>query len=416
MSNRENSLLEASKYLTNVKKASAKKAKNIKKKAEKEKEKFVDKYHKILDGREKKLREHTILVEDTKDAMLGTALKAIYITALEANTLTDEGIDLAENLVDTYIKECGGATAIFNNQARNKTYLLSRLQQIVEDATDDEVKEIESDPDAAKEDKTEDKDDKDTKKNDNDNKEDNSTDTNNDDSEDKEISYDNYRADGDDFEDDGDLDDDGVDDVSDSDTDDLPLDSDPDNDDTEAADDMIDNMDQEDLSIDGDSESHGKIFDELEDEEDIRKAVKLIRQRVADAEETFIKNNAEDKKAIDDLLSKISNSIKTVEDLDDEDSPESQIAQESARTNRRKMQNITDNRPLTVLERMTRGLMASIVKDDSLKERYVTESGSIDTGNIFESAKLLYGFMETLNTLQLDKIDEAYIEEVLNNL
>ena len=39
-------------------------------------------------------------MESARNDALSTALKAIYITALEANSLTDEGIVLAETMVD----------------------------------------------------------------------------------------------------------------------------------------------------------------------------------------------------------------------------------------------------------------------------------------------------------------------------
>ena len=60
-----------------------------------------------------------------------------------------------------------------------------------------------------------------------------------------------------------------------------------------------------------DSKATGKakMFEELEDEEDVRKAIDLIKDRVANAEEAFIKRNAEDKRKIDNLLGKISGDI-----------------------------------------------------------------------------------------------------------
>lgn len=113
-------------------------------------------------------------------------------------------------------------------------------------------------------------------------------------------------------------------------------------------------------TVDGDgAENKGKIFEELEKEEDVKKAIELIKQRVADAEESFIKRNAEDKKQIDELLSKISDNVKTVEDLSEEEPEKSKVAEESARNYNRRIKAITENRPLTVLEKMTRNLSSS---------------------------------------------------------
>ena len=175
-------------------------------------------------------------------------------------------------------------------------------------------------------------------------------------------------------------------------------------------------MSDEDITIDGDSENNGKVFEELEKEEDIKKAIELIRTRVADAEEAFIKRNTEDKKKIDELLSKISDNVKTVEDIADDDNAQSQVAKEAVMINRRKIKDITNNRPLTVFEAMTRNISENIIKNDSVKDGYVNESGTLDTASVIETAKVMYGFLETLNTLQLENVDADYIKNILENM
>ena len=188
-------------------------------------------------------------------------------------------------------------------------------------------------------------------------------------------------------------------------------------DDEDLEDDEDGEEDVEDTSVDGEnSEPQGKIFDELEKEEDVQKAVQLIRQRVADAEEDFIKRNAEDKKKIDDLLGKISDNIKTVEDISDNDSTKSKIAQEATMMYRRKIKNITENRPQSVFERMARKLTESITKDSDLRSIYLAESGRADMASIIENTKVMYGFLEALSTLQLEKVDDQYIANVLKEM
>lgn len=91
--------------------------------------------------------------------MLSTALKAIYIGAInEIDLLDANGLKFCESRVDQFIEEQGGATAVLSNMA-GKTYLLSRLATIVEDAaekaeeeTDEEEKAAGTVPDKAKED------------------------------------------------------------------------------------------------------------------------------------------------------------------------------------------------------------------------------------------------------------------------
>lgn len=360
-------------------------------------ERLANKINGILESREFNQRYLSRLKESYKDKALATALKGIYIEALDPASLTDDGILLAESMVDNYIKENGGATKILNG-VKNNTYFLARLTQIVEDAADDEVEKD-------KKEESEDKDDKSKK-------------------EEKKESKEKEDKDDVSFKDDEDSDDAKKED----DSDDIDLASGSDQDD--AADDIIngdeDSDDENDKkskkketkekSIDGTPESNGKVFDELEKEEDVRKAVNLIRKRVSDAEETFIKRNAEDKKQINDLLNKISDNIKTVEDIDDKEDSKSKVAEESANIARQKINEITEHRPLSVFEKLTRNLSKNIVRNTVTKEMYMTESGKLDMPAVYESARVMYGFLETLNTLQLEKVDKKYIKETLDSM
>ena len=188
-------------------------------------------------------------------------------------------------------------------------------------------------------------------------------------------------------------------------------------------DDTVEEDEQEidNTSIDGENtEPQGKIFDELDKEEEVQKAVETIAQRVADAEEDFIKRNAEDKKKIDDLLGKLSDNIKTVEQLSNDDSIEGKkqadIAQEHANIIRREIKSVTANRPQSVFERMARKLTESVTKDPDTRAIYLAESGRTDIGNVVEHTKVMYGFLETLRTLQLENVDSQYIENVLKSM
>ena len=361
----------------------------------------------IIESRKENFEAHGNLLESCKNNELSKAIKAIYITALEANTLTDNGIFLAENMVDSWIKEKGGASNIFR-ECSGKTYFLDRLQQIVEDAAEEDVKDIEKDESGD----SEDEDDKSSKKEDDskdESKSDDSTDT-----EDKEDTKDTEDKDS---KDDSDNSSENTENLNDSlndtfdDVDNYGTDDEEDDSDIEIVD---DDEEDEDDDLESDGESHGKVFDELEKEEDVKKAISLIRQRVADAEETFIKRNAEDKKQIDELLGRISDNIKTVKDMDEE-SEEAKIAQENASLARRRINNITESRPLSIFEKMTRTLSPNIIKNEALKEQF-TEDGKIDFGSIVESSKVMYAFLETLNTLQLEKVDEAYISSILKDI
>jgi len=493
----------------------------------------IDRINNIRDSREIKRMEHSRLLEDCKNDALATVIKAIYIEALQPEALTDNGLILAESLVDSWIKNKGGASRVIAEN-RNKTYLLNRLCTIAEEAAFREAEEIEGmddegsdtntdsaptpaddkkakvtelmaqaqaliakataiqngenvdtdddtsedsaedtsdsvsaddlssdDAESSEDNNEENSEESETKTNDEKSEEDSEEDNFDDDTEmdsdseediddieDDEESEDDSEEDEDDLDNDGESDEEEDEDIDsieddeeDSDEDDFDDDTEMDSDSEEDIDDMEDDPDEEDdieddgnidgsdiadtdeepTSIngtddEGESNPNGQIFDDLEQEEDVKKAVEIISQRVADAEEDFVKRNAEDKKKIDDLIGKISDNIKTVEKISDNDSPESKVAEESVRMYNRQIKNITENRPQKVFEKMVRKLSESAIKDKVLKEAYTLDDGKLDIGGIIESAKVMYGFLEALNTLQLERVDKDYIMNVIKEL
>ena len=402
-----------------------------------------------VEKRKVKENAHRALIEGARDDALGTSLKAIYISALNPYSLTDNAIIYAESLVDAWIKENGGATKILSEH-KNDTYLLNRLATIVEDAAQEEVKDVEEDADK-KEDPSEKKDDdkSEDKKEDSDDKKEDEKDSEDksDDKESKDDTDDSSSEDSDEDsdDDDDDLDDDEDDDSSEEDDDDETDDDDDDNDlgtvgldddddddfeepdpDEDALEDddvndalgdpiSDDEGDEDDPSID-DGEEKGKLFDDLNKEPDIKKAVNIIQQRVADAEEDFIKNNAEDKKKINDLITKVSDNVKTVENINNKDDGESKVAEEAARIYNRKIEAIREARPLTIFEKMTRQLAGGLLKDEVVKEQFIDENGKFDIGAVIEAAKVQYTFLETLNTLQLETFTEDKLNKILEEV
>ena len=449
----------------------------------------------IIKSRKRRLdAEHGRLLEAARNEAFAKVIKGIYIGALEVGTLSDNGIMLAESMVDNWIKENGGASSILT-KVGNNTYLLSRITQIVENAAIETINEIESEEEDEEEDKKATAEDKAKEFIKNANKEDikdfvsNILDSiqkkskddakeaiekkqekeeekkaeaeNSDDNEevDIEIEDDEKPEEGKDEskedsekteeeseesedanKDDKDAEIEGSDpdeetgveiedDTSESEDEDSLGSVDDDDETSEKEDEATDDTDEElgepldddgidqDISVDGDTSNDGKIFDQLDKEEDVQKAVELIRSRVADAEETFIRNNAEDKKKVDELLNKISNNVKTVEDLNDKNEAKAEVAKESARYNKMKIDSIRENRPLTVFEKMTRNLSSSIITNESVLKEYTDEdTGTLDMGAVIESARVMYGFLETVNTLQLAKVDANYIQNILDNM
>lgn len=432
MIKRENAFVEAIKF---VRSRNNELVEESEKKAQEkihEHAKFMNEYYKIKQSRLDKQRERVQLYESAQNQELATAIKAIYITALEAETLTDNGLLLAEELVDKWITTEGGAAKILREN-KNKTYLLNRICTIVEEAARADLRAIYEAEDEDEDDITGEEDDE----------VDYDLGDDSDDDEDEEVVDDPETEEETPVEDDKEKEPEtdsngevkyGIEGEKDS-ADQVTADED--HDEPEVEDEVEKQMDQElpdedstseedideeiaDDEAESDVESEpedydNKVLEDLDKEEDVRKAVALIRQRVADAEETFIKNNARDKEQINTLLGKISDNIKTVEDMaeKDKEAGKDAVAQENVRMSRRSIDNITNNRPLSIMEMFARSLNKDIIRDDILKEHYIEEDGKLDMDTIVESAKVLYGFLETLNTIQIGrKIDKAYLEEI----
>lgn len=428
---RENAFVEAMKFIKDRNnKLAEKDEQNINERVESH-SKFLNEYYNVMKNRENNRIQREKIVEGARNAELATAIKAIYITALEAATLTDNGILLAEELVDKWIQDEGGATKIMR-ECKNKTYLLSRICDIVEEAALEDIKVIFED-DKDDDDITKEEEDLDYDLDDDDDKKDKEEviddpeteeEVEVDDEDEKEVDYDikDKKDEADQLDDEKEADvkdevevkmDDTIKDFDDNDEDEDDDDDEDDDEDEDLEDEDIDDDGEDDIEPEPENYDN-KVLEDLDKEEDVQRAVALIRQRVADAEETFIKNNAKDKEQINALLGKISDNIKTIEDMKDSDKEKGKdaVAQESVKMSRRKINDITNNRPLSIMEMFARNLNKDIIRDESLKENYIEEDGSLDIDTIVESAKVLYGFLETLNTIQLKKIDENYIKSI----
>ena len=422
MIKRENTFVEAMKFLhERNNQLAAKDEQKINERVESHAD-FLKKYYDIRQSRVDNQIQRNKIIEGARNTELGTALKAIYITALEAETLTDNGLILAEELVEKYILDEGGASKIMR-ECKNKTYLLNRICNIVEEAALEDMRLIFEDDEEDEDDITKSEDEEevdydmeeDKKKEESEEDDDEKEEVIDDDEEEVEVDYDiEDSKDEADQVDDEDKEPEVEDEVEKQMDDNLPVEDESIEDDEENDGDIDDDGEDD---VESEPEDYdNKVLEDLDKEEDVQKAVALIRQRVADAEETFIKNNAKDKEQINALLGKISDNIKTVEDMSEKDKEKGKdaVAQENVRMSRRSIDHITNDRPLSIMEMFARQLNKDIIRDEALKEAYVEEDGSLDMDTIVESSKVLYGFLETLNTLQLKTIDAKYIESIFS--
>lgn len=416
----------------------------------KESEEREDFYNKINTYRKQKELENLKkigLSESLYDEYLGDAFKAIYISAL--GEITKESKAMASDQVDKYIKENGGARTIMRKNS-GKTYLLDTIFEMVREAHDKELIRLYEEEllvEAEENDKKKNNDEevnvdfedddegfKDADKKEEPKKEEVPDDTpeevpeeapEKEPDEKPDKPEETPESEEEPAEDDEVSDkevDSLVDDLEDDSVADGDFDTDEENKEEEEIEDQDTNGkdDEPDAMIDDVPGKEPKapestkedLFDQMEQEDDINSAVDLIAQRVQSAEAEFIEKNASDKKKIEKIVDNLGERLKGATE-DPDKKPDISEKQQLEAT--RMISNIRENRYHTVFEEMVKQNYDYILKHEDIKEDYTLEDGSIDTAAIVESSKVLYGFVEFVNTIQLEDVNEKFIKELLEN-
>lgn len=348
--------------------------------------------------------------------LTATALRAIYMSAItETTVLTRESKIVGDNMAINYIRENGGVYNVLNKM--EGTYFLERLRDIIYEAAEDaenKKNEEEEKKEAPKEEPKEEKEDTSEDKK-SDEEEDLVSDMNTDEEEDtteEEPSTDEGEEKKEDAP------------TEEPEKTEAPVDDEPEADDIETPEDSgeetkITNDTEEDVTgQDLNPETKEEMLDKLEQEEDTDTAIDIIAQRISKAEEEFIKKNAQDKQRIEDIVDDINDRINGAKaDPNNSDEDVEEIEQEAAIEMKRKISKIRDDRPHTIFEMMVRQLSEGILNDaGAINEEYTDENGKINMDTVVEVAKCVYGFLEFVNTCQLERVDEAYIKHVIKSI
>lgn len=148
---------------------------------------------------------------------------------------------------------------------------------------------------------------------------------------------------------------------------------------------------------------------------------KLISDRVEDSVDNFIdankKNKFEIKKIYDNTKGKIDqinqDQAEVTQDVPMDQPDQTQVMQQEAVAFARRKEREILERPTTVFGEMTNIMLESIHKVGVLKEAYSNEYNKINFGKIVNDTKVMYSFLECINTLNLVPIDEEYINNML---
>ncbi|MCK9198056.1 MAG: hypothetical protein M0P49_00440 [Bacilli bacterium] len=145
------------------------------------------------------------------------------------------------------------------------------------------------------------------------------------------------------------------------------------------------------------------FFEEL-DMDNYKDVSIAIRTRVTDAVDEFIQSNIEDKQELKDAIQDAQNKILTAKT--------DEIKESFSQISKRKISKIRNGRKVNIFEAMVQALSKGVIQRDDLRESY-TNNEKLDMDKIVESCKIMYTFLETVQTAKMVNIDEEYIENVL---
>ena len=171
----------------------------------------------------------------------------------------------------------------------------------------------------------------------------------------------------------------------------------------------------EDSSIDRMDPSTFRITGEVKDEffenlkgMDTDSISDAIRERVNDAVDEFIEDNKKDHE-------RIMTTLQLTKDKLEEKSDASEEVKESYEAMSRRMIGKIRNRRKGIFESMVSAMCESVMKNPELQEEFA-ESGKPNTSKIVDRIRTMYTFIETVNTMQLYKIDEEYMQNLIESL
>ena len=164
-----------------------------------------------------------------------------------------------------------------------------------------------------------------------------------------------------------------------------------------------------------DSGSLDDFWKDVDNTEDIDDITNLIRMRVSNAEENFINRNQQDKENVKTVLKQTADRVQMAKDTNDNDYAES-VEESETRIAKDKIYKIQHEGYRSVFDRMVRNLSEAAVKNKDAKGSLIDENGKLNMDSIVESARCMYSLLETIGTIQLEKVDNKYIEDTLKSI
>lgn len=155
-----------------------------------------------------------------------------------------------------------------------------------------------------------------------------------------------------------------------------------------------------------DSEDKENFYDSL-NIDDLDLVSNQIHARVASAINRFNMENMQKRREIENALEITKEKINNAE---------TEKLKEHFQTKGKLLEQKIRHKKKSIFESMVYNVLESCYKSNELKNNFFNEDGSPDMDKITDHCKIMYGFLEMLNTLKLKNISEEYIKEQLESL
>ena len=157
------------------------------------------------------------------------------------------------------------------------------------------------------------------------------------------------------------------------------------------------------------------FWKDIDKSEDIDDITDMIRMRVSNAEEDFVNKNQEDKQDIKTVLKQTAARVQAAKGGEDNDYSEA-VEESETRMAKDRIYKIQHESYRNVFDRMVRNLSEVALTNEDAKKEFIGENGHLDMDKIVESARCMYTLLEMVGTIQLEKVDQQYIEDTLKSI
>lgn len=136
--------------------------------------------------------------------------------------------------------------------------------------------------------------------------------------------------------------------------------------------------------------------------------VEIIRGRITSSIGEFVEDNQKMKMQIKDICDQTGAKVAATDD--DELKEHYQMKANAS------IRNYRDSKSFTVLQEVVKNIAKSIVKNENLREQYTNPDGRIDMETITNCGIVFYGLLETVNTMNMIKIDNVILDDILKKI